>query len=156
MEFAPLRVTQLTCSRRCREALPAQRAKQRAADRSPERRDRQNLLRREASPGVRRRRAEDTRRHWLKYKYGLTVGDVERMLDAQDGVCMICRNPPNPDGKQAASRLHPDHDHVTGRTRDLLCLSCNVGIGHFRDDPVLLRAAAEYIERHRAAVMSPG
>ena len=84
-------------------------------------------------------------------RYGLTVEDYDRMVLDQDGRCMICRQPPDPDGVRAASRLHADHDHVTHRNRDLLCLSCNVGIGHFRDDPALLRAAAEYIERHRLA-----
>jgi hypothetical protein len=142
-------VSQLACSRKCRTKLPSQRA----WDHSPERRARQNKLRREATPERRGAKATYVREYWLKRKYGLTLEDYDRMLAVQGGVCMICGNPPKPDGKQAASRLHPDHDHVTNRTRDLLCLSCNVGVGHFRDDPVLLRAAAEYIERHRA--MSP-
>ncbi|HEX7996713.1 MAG TPA: endonuclease VII domain-containing protein [Streptosporangiaceae bacterium] len=83
-------------------------------------------------------------------RYGVTVEQHDAMLKAQKGLCAICGNPPNPNGIRAASRLHLDHDHVTGRHRDLLCNSCNNGIGRFRDDPALLRAAAEYIERHRA------
>lgn len=63
---------------------------------------------------------------------------------------MICGNPPKPDGVRAASRLHQDHDHITGQNRDLLCNHCNRGVGAFMDDPELLRKAAEYIERHRA------
>lgn len=82
-------------------------------------------------------------------RYGLTPEDHDRMLAEQGGVCAICSQPPKPNGIKAASRLHADHDHITGRVRDLLCLNCNRGLGYFRDDPALLRAAAAYIERHR-------
>lgn len=51
-------------------------------------------------------------------------------------------------------RLAVDHDHSCcpgGETcgnciRGLLCYGCNVGIGNLRDNPALLRKAAEYIE----------
>jgi hypothetical protein len=82
-------------------------------------------------------------------RYGLTLRDYEHMLSEQDGVCKICGRPPKPDGVRAASKLHADHDHVTGRVRDLLCLNCNHMIGAAHDDPALLRAAAEYIDYHR-------
>ena len=62
---------------------------------------------------------------------------------------MLCGKAAKPGGVRAASKLHADHDHATGRHRDLLCLSCNNGIGYFYDNPALLRAAADYIERHR-------
>jgi hypothetical protein len=42
-----------------------------------------------------------------------------------------------------------DHDHATGVARDWLCRLCNAGLGMFRDNPDALRAAADYIERHR-------
>jgi recombination endonuclease VII len=66
-------------------------------------------------------------------------------LAAQNGVCAICGGPPK------IRSLNVDHDHVTGKVRDLLCATCNAGIGGLRDDPVLMRKAAAYIERHRAA-----
>lgn len=62
------------------------------------------------------------------------------MLAAQGGLCAVC---------QEALAVHVDHDHATGAVRDLLCFNCNGGLGQFRDDPELLRAAAAYVERHR-------
>lgn len=46
-------------------------------------------------------------------------------------------------------KLRLDHNHVTGRPRALLCHHCNVGLGHFRDNPELLAAAIRYLQEHR-------
>jgi hypothetical protein len=40
-----------------------------------------------------------------------------------------------------------DHEHISGQSiRGLLCPACNVGLGHFKDSPALLRRAAKYLE----------
>lgn len=112
-------------------------------------RDRQNAARRlETAVDPEARRAIN-----LKYalvRYGITPEDLTRMLAVQSGCCAICGDPPKPDGVRAASRLHVDHDHETGAVRELLCNHCNRMVGAARDRPELLRAAAAYIERHRA------
>lgn len=77
------------------------------------------------------------------YRYGLKPGEFTRMLEDQDGLCAICHQP-------SEKTLHVDHDHASGAVRELLCSACNLGIGKFKDDPALLRAAADYIDRHRA------
>lgn len=61
------------------------------------------------------------------------------MLAAQGGLCDICR---------AAPATQVDHDHVTGAVRALLCFNCNGGLGQFRDDPEVLRVAADYVRFH--------
>lgn len=83
-------------------------------------------------------------------KYSLTVGEYEAMLAEQDGKCHLCGEAPDPDGIKAASRLHVDHDHVTGKVRRLLCNRCNMGLGYLRDNPKLMRLAADYVEAHAA------
>jgi hypothetical protein len=76
--------------------------------------------------------------------YGITHDQYDAMLVAQDGGCAICGN----GGEQSRfGVLHVDHDHETGRVRGLLCDSCNLSIGKFRDNPAMLRRAADYIER---------
>ena len=79
---------------------------------------------------------------YYRRTYGLTADEIDAMLAAQGGACAICHAVP----KRLAS-MHLDHDHEAGHLRGLLCLSCNQGIGKFRDSPALLRAAADYLER---------
>lgn len=79
----------------------------------------------------------------LRRNYGLTHVEYAAMLEAQGGLCSLCGRPP---GKR---RLDVDHDHTTGAVRSLLCSLCNRGLGYFRDDPALLRAAIRYLEAHR-------
>ncbi|MEU2349618.1 endonuclease VII domain-containing protein [Modestobacter sp. NPDC049651] len=81
-----------------------------------------------------------SRTYHLKRRYGITAEEADGMLAAQGGLCAICR---------AAPAAHVDHDHGTGAVRALLCFNCNGGLGQFRDDPAVLRAAAEYVEEHR-------
>ena len=145
--FMPYREYQRACSRACRDKLPDRVEAQRAYDARPERRRRQNIAR--AVVVNSDKRAVNLRQS-LK-RYGITPEQLAEMIKRQGNRCAICGEPPDPNGVRAASRLHVDHDHETGINRDLLCCRCNQGIGYFKDDPALFRAAAEYIERHRAS-----
>lgn len=84
--------------------------------------------------------------------YGAAPGQYAEMVKAQRNRCAICGREPGGVGRGQRS-LHLDHDHVTGQIRDLLCDSCNNGLGRFRDDPSILRVAAAYIDRHRQGRM---
>jgi len=86
-------------------------------------------------------------------RFGLTPEDYDRMVEAQAGLCAVCERPPDHGmtSKRQKPVLSVDHDHETGRVRDLLCHRCNLGLGHFLDDPELLRTAAAYLERHAVA-----
>lgn len=82
------------------------------------------------------------RKKKLFTRYRLTVEDYEQMAADQGGVCAICRKAPT---KRA---LAVDHDHITGKVRGLLCSPCNMGLGSFRDEPVLLATAMQYLQTH--------
>jgi hypothetical protein len=92
------------------------------------------------------RRAQ--RAYSRKFRYGLSAHDVDRMLQEQDGRCAICASEFDPN--VFAQTECVDHCHSTKSVRSLLCRKCNTGIGQFADRPDLLRAAADYIERHAA------
>jgi hypothetical protein len=77
-----------------------------------------------------------------KSTYGLTTDDYNRMLARQHGACAICK-------RKSSKTLCIDHCHATRQVRALLCNGCNIGLGHFGDDPSLLRAAAAYLEAAR-------
>ena len=88
---------------------------------------------------------EYQRNAMLKTTYGITLEDYNQMLRDQDGLCAICRNPPS--GKQPW--LHVDHDHETDQVRKLLCFSCNIGLGSFKDNPEFLEKAAGYLRNFK-------
>lgn len=87
----------------------------------------------------RRARPDKTARntkHRLKYRYGITLEDYQRMVLAQKG-CAVCG--------VTSSRLVIDHCHASGKVRGLLCNRCNYGIGVFKDSAVQLENAAMYL-----------
>lgn len=65
------------------------------------------------------------------------------MLAKQEGKCAICDD--------VMDKPQLDHDHATGKVRELLCPGCNVGIGNLKDDPEILDRAAAYIRKHKEA-----
>ena len=79
-------------------------------------------------------------------RYGLTREEYLARLEACGGRCEICRELPHP----SIGQLDCDHDHTTMKFRGLLCRDCNNALRC--EDPAILRAMAEYLERHMAAV----
>jgi len=78
----------------------------------------------------------------LKKRYGLTLAQYNDMLASQGGVCAICRRQ-----CESGRNLAVDHDHRTGEVRGLLCRLCNQAIGQFRDNPITIWRALEYVAR---------
>ena len=84
-----------------------------------------------------RRRRSD----YLRHKFGITQSDISEMAARQGWRCAICLRP-------FRETPNVDHDHATGQIRGLLCNSCNLGLGKFKDDPCSLDRAVEYLVEH--------
>jgi Recombination endonuclease VII len=80
----------------------------------------------------------------LTRRYGIGDDEVAAMMEAQAGLCPICRRP-------MGTKPHVDHNHATGEVRGLLCFTCNVGLGNFGDDVERLERAAAYLRGDLAA-----
>jgi hypothetical protein len=74
-------------------------------------------------------------------KTGVTPEQYNAKMEEQAGLCAICN-------KECTKALAADHDHETGKFRGLLCNNCNRGLGHFKDDSMLLLRALYYLEKN--------
>ncbi len=91
---------------------------------------------------LRSRRTTDQRHERaLRSLYGLTAAQFAALVADQAGACAICLKVP-------AGRLCVDHDHTTGKVRQLLCRRCNSALGLFDECPETLARAKSYLERH--------
>ena len=75
-------------------------------------------------------------RRQIKHQYKISLEAYDAILARP---CAIC-------GRKAVVL---DHDQETGVLREGLCQGCNLGLGHAKDDPAILRRMAEYLEKHR-------
>jgi len=74
--------------------------------------------------------------------YGITLEEKNRMIENQEGKCLICGN----EFKDSKDK-HVDHCHKTNRVRGILCSHCNSGIGFFQDNVNILQKAIKYLEK---------
>jgi hypothetical protein len=139
----------LSAKRRLRRATdPEFRERCNACNRGYQERNKPRLnaerrLRWATDPDYRERHNQSNRAAVMKRLYGITIEEYDALLAKQKGRCAICKETPK------RERLSVDHCHRGKFVRWLLCGLCNRGIGCFRDDPRLLRTAADALSRIR-------
>ena len=85
----------------------------------------------------------------LKTTYKIDIKEYENMRFKQGYKCLICLKSEKDIGK----KLYIDHDHNCCNStsscgkciRGLLCYSCNIGLGNFKDNIDLLKNAIIYL-----------
>ena len=85
-------------------------------------------------------RAVTNKKAYLERTYGITLETYNEMLVAQKGLCCICE-------RSIWDDACVDHDHETEVVRGLLCVTCNIGLGSFQDNPTFLAEAIKYLTR---------
>jgi len=86
------------------------------------------------------------RRRQLK-RYNLSANDYKLLYEKQNGVCAICGKPEITKNNVGTIRLLSiDHDHKTKKVRGLLCMSCNVFLGHLEKNVKYISEALVYIK----------
>ena len=79
------------------------------------------------------------RRNEKRFKNtGCTPELYAELLERADNLCQICR-------KEEKRSLSVDHCHISKKIRGVLCTTCNLGLGQFKDNPELLEKAAKYL-----------
>ena len=74
-------------------------------------------------------------------KYGLTPESYYQLLLDQNNECCLCE-------KEFTDKLKPviDHCHTNQHVRGILCIGCNVSLGHI-EKPGFLEKALDYINK---------
>ena len=88
---------------------------------------------------------ERTRNNDLKRNYGITLDEHTKMFETQNGTCAICKK----EGDGRWKKLCVDHDHKTGKVRQLLCRRCNMVLGQVFDDISLFEEMIKYLQKHQ-------
>jgi hypothetical protein len=87
----------------------------------------------------------------LKKKYNLSLTQYNKMLEEQNGVCAICGNKETVKDKRTnvIRKLSVDHNHTTGKIRDLLCDSCNNLLGQIKENINICYLLIDYLNKHK-------
>jgi hypothetical protein len=81
------------------------------------------------------------------YRAGTKVAGICRATGRSRYAIYAVLNDEGIDHRKDRSRfLVVDHDHQTSQVRALLCWNCNCGLGHFRENAEIMRAAIRYVE----------
>jgi hypothetical protein len=89
---------------------------------------------------------EKNRQYYLATVYKITPEKYDELFEKQKGRCAICRS--TSPGRKRAKFFCVDHDHATGQVRGLLCIGCNLILGHARDHVGVLQSAIDYLNEH--------
>lgn len=94
----------------------------------------------------------NARRSFLMKTYGLTPEQFDELLRSQGYACAICgTGDPGISNITKARQWDVDHCHSTKKVRGLLCRKCNMALGLFNDNLVIIRSALRYLKKSRGA-----
>jgi len=75
----------------------------------------------------------------------MSIKRYSELLKIQKNRCAICKI----HQKKLKRKLNVDHNHKNGKSRGLLCDSCNRALGYFKDSTPNLEIAINYLIKHK-------
>lgn len=94
-----------------------------------------------------KREYDANRDRHLRKIYNISLDEYNKLSDEQGGICAVCGGVETYRTRGRINALSVDHSHTSNKNRGLLCGQCNTGLGNFRDNPELLSAAADYLDK---------
>jgi hypothetical protein len=104
--------------------------------------ERMDARTREYEEANKERLSEQRRNYQRLKKYGVTPEAFDAMVRATGGRCPCCKLPFS---TIRAMRPCVDHCHKSDTVRGVVCLTCNLLLGHAGDNPEILKACARYL-----------
>ena len=89
-----------------------------------------------------------SRKNWYKWKYNITLEQIDQKLENQNNCCAICKKEFQDEikGDKIVKGFRVDHNHTTGQVRHLLCQKCNALLGMSNENISILESTIEYIK----------
>lgn len=86
----------------------------------------------------------------LYTRFKIRRHEYDNMVSEQGNKCAICYKRETYINKKlnAINPLSIDHNHKTGKVRELLCQKCNTLLGMAKESIDTLKSAIEYLRRH--------
>lgn len=81
----------------------------------------------------------------LLRKYGISLDEYNKLVIVQNNLCAICKKSETKLFRGKPISLAVDHDHKNGKIRGLLCYSCNLGLGLFKDNIDNFKNVIQYL-----------
>lgn len=79
----------------------------------------------------------------LKKRYKITLDEYNEMYRKQENKCGICQIHES----KLTKKLNIDHNHRTGKARELLCQKCNIALSYFENFDI--KPFMEYLNKHK-------
>ncbi len=83
---------------------------------------------------------------YLKRTFGISNDEYEQMFDNQGRCCANLQCLSTKPGRKGYFIV--DHNHSTGKNRQILCHQCNVILGLAKENTKILQGLIEYLQKH--------
>ena len=81
----------------------------------------------------------------LKHNFGISIEEYNKMLVSQEHKCLGCKRLEG----EFKRKFAVDHDHKTNKIRGLLCIHCNIILGHAKDCEDTLLNLVNHLRKSR-------